>query len=97
MKSAKTSENTFPTGPTYWIRFTLGIAVGLTCGVLGLGLEGIIMGIVVYTVSFLAIPFVYNIPLNIGGRERAYYTMGLATYVALWFTTWILVNSLIAY
>ena len=44
MKRAKTSENTFPPGPTYWIRFTLGIAAGLICGVLGLGLEGIVMG-----------------------------------------------------
>jgi hypothetical protein len=97
MKSAKSSEKAFPTGSIYWIRFTLGISVGLICGVLQLGLEGILMGIVVYTVSLLAIFFVYGIHSNIGGQERAYYIMGLATYIVVWFTAWIFLHSLIVY
>ena len=91
MKKSK-SINIFVTGRAYWIRFTLGILAGSICGVFGFGIEGIIIGIILYAITFIAIPFVYKIPLNFRGG-RTYYTVGLGTYIAVWFTLWILLGT----
>lgn len=97
LKRTKVSKNIFTTGPAYWIRFGLGIAAGLICGILALGIDGVTVGMAVYMASFLLLPFVYHIPLTAEGQGRTYYTVGLGTYIAVWFTLWILISTLRAY
>lgn len=97
LKKSTKSPRIYIIGPTYWIRFVLGIVAGIICGILHFGIEGIIMGIVLYAITFIAIPFVYNIPLNIKGGGRAYYTVGLGTYLSVWFTVWILLDTLLTH
>jgi len=65
------------------------------CGILRLGVEGLVVGAALYFASFLILLLAYH--LKIGGQGRAYYTIGLGSYLAVWFTTWILVNTLKAY
>jgi hypothetical protein len=95
LKRAKTSENAFPSGQVYWTRFGLGIAAGLMCGILRLGVEGLVVGASLYFTSFLVLLLAYHI--RVGGQGRAYYIIGLGTYLAVWLTTWILLNTLKAY
>jgi len=97
LKRAKTSERTFPSGQVYWTRFGLGTTAGLICGILRLGVEGLVVGASLYTASFLILLLAYHMPLGGGEQGRAYYTVGLGTYLAVWFTTWILVNTLKSY
>jgi len=91
------SEKAFPSSPAYWSRFWLGIAAGLICGALRLGVEGFAVGAALYAASFLILLLVYHLPLGAGGHRRTHYTMGLGTYLAIWLTTWILLNTLRAY
>jgi hypothetical protein len=95
LKREKTAERAFPSSRAYWIRFLLGIAAGLMCGILRLGVEGLVVGTAIYFTSFLILLLAYH--LGVGGQGRVYYTIGLGTYLAVWFTTWILVNTLKSY
>jgi len=92
-----TSEKPLPTSPLYWTRFGLGVAGGLICGILRLGTEGLALGATLYFASFLILLLAYHVPFNTGRRGRAYYTVGLGTYLAVWLTTWILLNTLRTY
>jgi len=94
LKRAKASERVFPSGPLYWIRFGLGVAAGLICAALGLGAEGIFVGVAIHASSFLILHLAYHVPMRTRGQPRVYYTLGLGTYLAVWFTTWILLNTI---
>jgi hypothetical protein len=72
----------------------LGVCSGIVCGVTGLEVEGIVVGIVLYGISVLTVFFTYNIPLRSISQNREFYTVGLGTYLAIWFTVWILVNTI---
>jgi len=95
LKRAKTSERLLPSGPLYWTRFGLGVTAGIVCGILRLGIEGMAVGASLYLASFLILLLMYHVPLGAKGQGRTYYTMGLGSYVAVWFTAWILLNTLI--
>ena len=89
-----TSSQTTPPGATYWTRLFLGALSGILCGVTSLDVEGIVVGIALYAVSILDLSLIWGIPLRSIAQHREFYTMGLGTYLAVWFTVWILVNTI---
>ena len=93
----KASDGSFPSGVVYWTRFAVGIAAGLACGFLHLGLEGLIMGPVVYAASLVEPLLLQGPPLELKNQPRDFYTLGVGTYLAVWLTTWILLNSILGY
>jgi len=82
-----------PSDTIYWVRLFLGVSLGMVCGVLGLDVEGAVVGISLYLISILTFSLMYGIPLKNISKYRELYTMGLGAYLAIWFTVWILVNT----
>jgi len=97
LKRARTSEKSFPSNQAYWIRLGLGVVAGLICGIVRLGIQGVAVGASLYAASFLILHLMFHVPLSPEGQKRAYYTVGLGTYLAVWFTTWTLLNTLTSY
>jgi len=87
------SKQAAPPGTIYWVRLILGVFSGIVCGVLGLDVEGTVVGIVLYLISILTVSLMYGIPLRNISQYREFYTMGFGAYLAIWFTVWILVNT----
>jgi len=79
-------------GPIYWMRFSLAIFSALLCAFLRLGIEGLIIGIVIYLVSYLAARYLLKTNGNL--RTHASYLSGIGTYFITWFTFWTLLHTL---
>ncbi|MCJ7609034.1 hypothetical protein MUP00_05130 [Candidatus Bathyarchaeota archaeon] len=90
-------DRSFPDGTVYWTRFAVGIAAGLACGLLRLGLVGLIMGPVIYAALLVEPLLLQGPPIELKNQPRDFYALGLGTYLAVWLTTWILLNSLLNY
>ena len=97
LKRAKAPERTLPSNQVYWTRFALGVVAGLVCGIVRLGVEGMAIGAAFYAASFLIALTAFHVPLDPEGQKRQYYTVGLGTYLAVWFTVWVLLNTFRVY
>ena len=82
-------------GIVYWLRFGLAILSGLFCAFLGLGLEGLAVGPLLYLISYILTLYVIEPSINLGRYEV--YLLGLGTYLVTWLTFWILINTLLGF
>ncbi len=76
----------------YWLRFGFAILSALLCTFLRLGKEGLVVGIVIYVISYIVSRYLMRTSVNLGRYEV--YVLGLGTYIVTWFTFWILTYTL---
>jgi hypothetical protein len=55
------------------------------------------MGPVVYAALLVEPLLLQGPPFELKNQPRDFYTLGVGTYLAVWLTTWILLNSLLGH
>jgi hypothetical protein len=81
----------------FWARVLLGVTSGLLSGIitsLGGGIYGgLSIVLIVYAISYLVARYIVRMNLP---QQELYkiFTTGLSSFVALWFFTWIIYNTL---
>ena len=91
MKPRKSQKPEFPSGQVYWTRFALAIVAAVVSFASRLGLVGLLIGALVYALSFPVMILVFHIRWT--GNGHPFYTLGLGSYVFLWLTLWTLLNT----
>ncbi|MBS7643029.1 hypothetical protein KEJ26_00335 [Candidatus Bathyarchaeota archaeon] len=85
-----------PSSIVYWTRIGLAVLTTLIC--LGLqlsGVRGIILGVLMYIVSYYVIRFGLNVePEAVGGGNKLF-TIGIGSYFLVWLFTWALLYTLL--
>ncbi len=90
MKLRRSPESTFPSDPIYWTRFALAIVAAAASFASRLALVGLLVGAVVYALSFPLMKLVFHVGWT---SSRQFYTLGLGSYVFIWLTLWTLLNT----
>jgi len=83
-----------PSSLVYWTRVGLGVLTAILClGLQLLGIRGIILGILMYVVSYYLIRYGLGVePKAVGGGNKLF-TIGIGSYFLVWLFTWALLYT----
>ena len=80
----------------YWTRLALAIIAAFVCSILRLEMEGLVVSLIFYLLSYILFRYILNINSEKVGGESKLYTTGLGTYLATWITVWVLFYTYLA-
>jgi ABC-type transport system involved in cytochrome c biogenesis permease component len=69
----------------------LGIVAAFACFISKLSTQGLLIGALVYLLSFPVMIWAFNI--RIQGKGHSFYTLGFGSYLFVWLTLWSLFNT----
>lgn len=83
-----------PSSLVYWTRIGLGVLTAILClGLQLLGIRGIILGVLMYVVSYYLIRYGLGVePKAVGGGNKLL-TIGIGSYFLVWLFMWALLYT----